>query len=261
MITKYEKLNNFKWLKDLYVNQGLSTRAIADIIGAKTENSVRQALIRFNIKVRDRSEAQTIGREDDYLIINKSIIEGSLLGDASLKCFSKDSEISKPTFCKRNIHYDHIFFVASQLFKKYPEKRIFTEENSFLIKSLTNNKLVPFYKAWYPKENDYKKVIPESIEINNELLLHWFLDDGSSYHRRKHSKIKQIKIILSSECFSRDNQEMLCEKINKKFGLKMNTNVCNSGVGWRIVVPQSKSNLFYEIIGSPPIESLVYKWK
>jgi hypothetical protein len=127
--------------------------------------------------------------------------------------------------------------------------------------SINNNELSEIYNIWYPKNNNYIKVIPKDIEPTPEMLLHMFLDDGCAYHRRKESKIKQIKLTISSQSFTRDDQEMFCEKVNNIFNLKMRTEATNSGTGYRIGLPQSKVNDFYNVIGPPPFESLAYKWK
>lgn len=267
---KYDSLNDKNFLHQKYIIEGLSTLEISTLIGSKSSNSVRQALIRNNIEVRDRSDGQTFGRDEDYFILNLSVIEGSLLGDGSLDIWNRESDISYPYFHKKNIHYDHVLFVTDKLFARNGKLRIthygFTKNDKyyehFHFSSLTHKELQPLYHKWYPKENNYKKIIPEDINITNELLLHMFMDDGSSHHRRKKkSSIKQIIIIIASECFSRDNQEMFCEKVNKKFGIKMSTTPRNFGTGWGIKIPQSQASLFYEIIGPCPVKSLAYKWK
>jgi len=41
----------------------------------------------------------------------------------------------------------------------------------------------------------------------------------------------------------------------------MNVRKANSGTGWRIYIPQSQVEMFYEIIGDCPVSSMEYKWK
>lgn len=265
----YSELNDREWLHTKYIIEKLSTEEIANLIGAKTGNTIRQALLRFEISVRNRSDGQTVNRESDYFVLDLPTIEGSLLGDGSLDIWNRESDISFPYFHKKNIHYDHVLFVANNIFARNPEFRISyyerikdgKKQSHFWLSSLTHKELLPFYRKWYPKENEYKKVIPEDIEISQQLLLHMFLDDGTSFQRRKESNTKQVQIKLCSECFSRDNQEMFCDKVNAKFRLGLKTTPYNAGLGWRIMVPQSKANLFYEVIGESPVQSLAYKWK
>ena len=205
-MSKYPLLNDKKWLYEKYIREGFGTIKICKLSGAKTPNSVRQALIKYNIPVRTIGDGLRINRKDDGLIINKEVIDGCLLGDGFLCKWNKNSDVSFPYFAKRNKYYDHIKYVSN-------------------------------------------------------LLLHWFLDDGNSYQARKNSRTKQIIITLCSECFSKNNQEMIMDKVNNKFNLSMRLNKANSGVGYRIVVPQSKASLFYDIIGPCPVPSMEYKWK
>ena len=163
---KYELLDNKEWLQKQYVNNKLSTLKIANLVGARSGNYVRQALIRHTIPVRNRSDGQTVSSDDDFFIMNYPIFFGSLLGDGSLKVHNKHSDASYPHFHKKNITY--------------------------ILRTLAHKDLLPVYNTWYPASNNYKKLIPEDVVISSELLLHMFLDDGSSSIRRKHSKTKQI---------------------------------------------------------------------
>jgi hypothetical protein len=125
-----------------------------------------------------------------------------------------------------------------------------------------------YYKRWYPKSNGYKKIVPPDIQITPMVLLHWFMDDGSSYIRIRKDykqnwqhKIRQIKITMSCESFSKEDQELLSKKIRDRFHLNFSTHRCNSGTGWRLVLSQPHVPLFYDIIGVCPVPSLQYKWK
>jgi len=140
--------------------------------------------------------------------------------------------------------------------------------NYFSIRSLSNKDLMPVFRRWYPEWNDYKKVIPEDLEVSSELMLHLFLDDGCSCLRKrkklgKSPKIKerQIIITLCTECFSEKDQKNLALKIYDCFGLDIKVRSANSGTGWRMYVLQSQADLFYEIIGPCPVPSMEYKWK
>lgn len=67
--------------------------------------------------------------------------------------------------------------------------------------------------------------------------------------------------MFCSESFTKEDQQILCDKINEKFDLVARTVKVKGGTGWRISIPQSKSNEFFNIIGPPPVQSLAYKWK
>lgn len=108
---KYSQLNDFDWLYEKYITNQISSLDISKLIGCKTSNSVRQALSRFNIPIRNISESLTIN--NDIVTINDSVITGCLLGDGWLKRFNTNSEISYPYFIKKNKYRSHIEYVAN----------------------------------------------------------------------------------------------------------------------------------------------------
>ena len=277
---KYNLLNNKDWLHQKYIIEKYGTKKITKLAGAKTPNSARQALLRNNIDVRNVSDGLTCNREEDGFILNIPVIDGSLLGDAGLGIYNRKSNISNPYFYKKNIGRDHIQYVYDQIFNKdivEIKKEIYQKPNdkrfkkdiytSFSIRSLSHKELKPLYKKWYPKSNDYKKIIPEDVDISPLSLLNWFLDDGTSYQRRKNSKTKQISITLCTDCFTKDNQQMIVDKINKEYGKICKVFLYNYKYRgehrqrYRIKVSQSQSLLFYDIIGGCPVPSMEYKWK
>ena len=267
-MSKYEKLNNKEWLVQKYIAEKLSTKKICILSGAKTPNSVRQALMKYGIQLRSVSDGLTCNREDDGFVLDLEVINGCLLGDGFLIKYNKKSDMSYPYFAKRNINKDHILYVSSLIFNKNFEERtkeckehdIFGNElNVFSLRSYSHKELLPLYKRWYPEWNNYKKVIPDDIKITSKVLLHWFLDDGSSYSRKRNTK--QICIVLCSESFSRESQELFSEKIFKEFSIKCSVRRTQCGTGWRTFVRQKYAGLFYEIIGPSPVPSLAYKWK
>jgi hypothetical protein len=262
---KYACLNDRDWLVREYLDNGRSTLDIARSIGAPTGNSVRQALARFSIPIRNRSKAQTHKRSDGFRL-NLEVLHGCLLGDGGLKKSNPRSQLSMPYFYKKNKNYDHVEFVANQLFDCNVSDRIVDDTNIINGKSFTYHKLSSFanenldalYKDWYPAG---KKVVPNNVCVTTTTLLHWFLDDGSSSHRRKESKTKQITITMSSQSFTKTEQEMLCSLFNESFELGMSLKKTNSGTGYVIGISQSKSQHFFDVIGKCPVDSMIYKWK
>ena len=275
--SQYDLLNDENWLRQKYEVDGLSTSEIAELVGAKTSNSVCQALRRKNIKVRHVSDGLTYKRRMKELdgcnfIFNTDVIVGCLLGDAGLIANNRQSDFSNPHFYKKNINYDHILWIASLLFKDGGKFRI--KEDSqitnaklckcFSLHSFTDKNLFIIYREWYPPSNNYKKLVPRNIQINETVLLHWFLDDGCSSWRKREGKMtKQVILVFCSESFIKEDQEWLCNKINKEFNLNATLIKTTKGSGWRIKIPQSKVEEFFDIIGPCPeeIPSMRYKWK
>jgi hypothetical protein len=281
MGSKYVLLNDVTWLKQKYIDEKLSAEQISILAGAKTSNSARQALLRNDIEVRGISESLTINRITDFNI-NLDIINGCLLGDAGLDIYNPKSNLSYPAFYKKNKFFDHVLFVAEAL--SNTAKDMIKEEWGgkdkdgdllsypyFKYESGARKELLSLYRSWYPESNGFIKVVPQDLLLNSKMLLHWFLDDGSSsWRKRKYNaenprygrrNEKQVRLCFCSESFTKEDQERLCRQFKTIFGLDARTKYCQWGTGWRIHIPQSQVNLFLEIIGPPPVASLAYKWK
>lgn len=281
---KYPQLNDYDWLHQKYHIEGLSTKKIRDLVGAKTSNSVSQALKRKNIPIREKTIStvklvkfyknvkfyEDIIAKYENFILATDVIVGSLLGDASLRVYNKKSDFSYPVFLKTNKNYDHVCYVAGLIFRDGGLNRIkerFQLCNgkncrSFLISSFANEDLLQMLRDWYPASNNYKKLVPRNIEINKTVLLHWFMDDGcASYRKREGKYTKQVVLVLCSQSFSKEDQEWLCNRINEKTSLGAKVIKCQDGTGWLIRVPQSQVQQFYKFIGPCPVPSLAYKWK
>ena len=286
--SKYDLLNNKEWLNQKYIAEGLSTVEIAKIVGVKAANSVRQALIRHGIKVRNLSDGLTFGRKSDQFELNKRSIQvlyGCLLGDGYLRCHNKRSSISNPYFAKINKFRDHITLVATELFNSVSLAKVKESVNVcrgksliyYSMRSLSHVELKPIYDKWYPLCSGFKKVVPRGLKLTPLMIMHWFMDDGCSYRRKREYKKEnpkyvwkngnakknenQIIISFSSESFSKEDQEFLAGQMKNTFGLDAKVCPCQFGTGWRIFIPQSQAQKFFEIIGPCPVPSLAYKWK
>lgn len=211
-------------------------------------------------------------RVDDGLILDKSVIDGCLLGDMGLKSNNPKSDGAYPYLEKTNIGYDHILYVAKKLFSVNPENRIrFRQrdhetdrkrQNQFTFSSLGHKELLSYYKRWYPKWNNYKKVIPDDIEITPDFMLHWFMDDGCSCWNKKKTFCE--KIDFATYCFLPDQIEKLNKKIKKSSGVIfiIRHSKYSGGTGY-FMDAYRKENIkkFFDFIGSCPVPSMAYKWK
>lgn len=269
---KYPQLNDKDWLYQKYITEKQSLDDIVALVGAKTSNSVAQALRRFDLEVRSISDGLTRNRVDDGFKINQSVIDGCLLGDGFLRTYNRESDKSYPAFYKKNIHYNHVLYVGNLLFSNEAASRVRQFINHLNgkefpccgIRSLSHKSLKPFYERWYPASNNYIKLVPRDIQIDEVVLLHWFLDDGTSSYRVRNGKITtQVKLSFCSESFTKEDQEFLCEQMHAKFP-SVTPRVYpynHGGTGYRIRIIQSQVAEFLRIIGPPPVEELAYKWK
>lgn len=276
----YKELNDKDWLHKEYIVEKKSLVRIAKDIGCN-HNSVRQAAIKYGFKIRNCSEAQIVNSTTN-LNINKSVLDGSLMGDAFLTKWRK-SDKSLPHLNKKNKNYDHIEWFANKFEVKpkieFVEQYLKQTEKTYTFytyRTCVDEKLQEYYNRWYPKWNNYVKVIPDDLVIDATFLLHWYLDDGYSHYRKREYELEQKgwtqnkeQVILGfcTECFNLEQQQKICDKINKTYnlGIKPRKIVWNNSKelkeGYRLIVPQLKTNDFFNIIGNCPIKSLEYKWK
>jgi hypothetical protein len=279
-VSIYKELNDKEWLVENYETRLRSCLNISKEIGCNN-NSVRQALIKHGIPVRNPSQAQ-LTHSTTNLKINKSVLDGSLMGDAFLSKWRK-GDSSLPKLQKRNKYLDHLEWFAKKFEDnpniKQAERYLKNTDKTYVAYEYRTNadvQLQEYYQRWYPESNNYKKVIPSDIKIDEIFLLHWFLDDGYSYIRDREKEmkskgwnqnVKQVFVGFCTECFELDQQQNLCDKINDNYDLGISPkkivwkNSKENKEGHRLILPQTKTNKFFEILGECPIESLKYKWK
>jgi hypothetical protein len=281
-VSIYKELNDREWLIENYEKKLRSCLNISKELGCNN-NAVRQALIKHNISVRNPSQAQLTHSTTD-LKINRSVLDGSLMGDAFLHKWRK-SDKSLACLLKKNKNLDHLtwfanYFEDSPKIKQVDHYLKATEKSYmfYVYRTTVDPQLEEYYKRWYPESNNYKKIIPDDIIIDEMFLLHWFLDDGYSHLRDRTneflkigkgwtSKTKQVTLGFCTECFELDQQQILCNKINEKYEIGISPrkivwkNSKGNMEGYRLFLPQLKTNKFFDIIGECPIESLKYKWK
>jgi hypothetical protein len=265
---KYKKLNDKEWLYQKYIVEEMGTRKIAEIAGAKGPNSARQALLRANIPLRTISDGLTTRNHHDDFCLDEDVISGGLLGDGYMLAYNRFSDLSYPYFAKKNLHRDHVEYVASKLFPKSFTTRVRIEHgiNPFngrpttyhKITTLARKELLSYYRKWYSPTNDFHKVVPTDLKMNKEILLHWFLDDGCTIFIHNKSLIEAKFCAMG---FQRDEQEFLVDLIKSTFGLAFTIRKADSGSKTDIWAPSSQYNNLIEILGECPIKSMEYKWK
>lgn len=268
---KYKQLDDYEFLYNSYTVNKLSATAISKLVGAKSSNSVRQALLRFKIPLRGIENSLNLyHRLEDNFIIDSSSIVGSLLGDGSLQKRNKSSSLCYPIFKRKNKYFSHVKFMADIL--NISESCIRLEKSRYTYKGLTrynqcylfytnsSKTWIPYYEKWYPESNGYKKSLPEDVVLDCKALLYWFLDDGYSYFRKDRNG--RVKVGLCSEAFSERENDILASLLYTTFGLNFRVaRLSNINNQFRLTLPTSESDLFFKIIGSCPVKELQYKWK
>lgn len=277
--SKYPMLNDGDWLRSQYIGCSLSLSQIAKLAGCLHCN-VRAALLKHGVPLRTKGDGQKNRYKqngfDDHFVFAQSVIEGCLLGDGSLRAENVKSDDSVPYFSKKNKHYDHVMFVANKVFAKNVKDRVTDVINygytpsgtpAFFFSTLTHASLRGLYREWYPAREDHKKIVPQSLKVNAEVLLHWFLDDGYSYWVNRQDK-SSIRVQFATQSFSKDDLDVLVEKVKNEFGLLMYPRLHRrhgvvKGTGWQVDLSEKRQQvaMFFDIVGPPPVPSLSYKWK
>jgi len=266
----YKELNDPDWLRQKYVVEQKSSVYIYKMLQCKSQNSVRQALIRHGFHVRNQREAQKITSEDDYFVLDHELIEGSLLGDGYLGISNKKSKISCPFYTQKSKDLDFIKLMAQSIFVKDGHKRIAFEDaicpwtgverRYYIVRSLSQDCLRPYFDRWYPATNNYVKLVPQDLCLTPRVLLFWFLGDGFTWQRRKESKKKQALARFCTEGFTKVDQEFL-RSLMKTIGLSTRLTNEKHGTGHRVEVQQGSYSKLMELLGPCPIESMQHKWK
>jgi LAGLIDADG DNA endonuclease family len=279
--SSYLLLNDKKWLEQKYIVENLSTLDIGKMVGCNC-SAVRSSLLRLGIPVRSKSAGHRIKR-DDNINLNEPVINGALLGDASL---TKPRKTGNCLLRQSSIHYDHLELLASKLIVHNYKSRIkgpvvknggcatfrgkiYKAQPVYLFHTLTCPQFLALRKLWYADNGE--KIIPKSIKITAETLLHWFLDDGYSYYVTRHKDIPKYtktiaRVQFATQGFIKSDLEWLCSQIWDKFQIKMTPRlhrrygkIC--GKGYFVEVSETHVKKFFELIGPCPVKSLEYKWK
>lgn len=260
-------LDDSSWLKKKYIDEQLSLRNICKLTNIRHPNTVKRKLNQLGIKLRGLRASHMVGKEE-MLTIDYDVLYGTLLGDGCLCKFSKTDETS-PRYSKYSSREDYALHIASCLCKNYSvrvfpvSKKTFDGKimEGYSFRTLTSELFNPIYNKWYPKWNNYKKIVPKDLILTPRMVLYWFMDDGFSIYRND-SKTKHVVGAFCSESFTKKENEFLCNQL-KKFGLSVSVrrSVGIKGTGYRIFLNQSSFSLFLKLIGSCPVKSMEYKWK
>lgn len=159
--------------------------------------------------------------------IQKSVLVGTLLGDANLRILKSNSFL---TVEHSDLQKDYVFWKYS-IFKDWvltpPRKkvRIYCKDTSRKLiswgfQTLSHQIFTEFYKKFYPRG---KKIAPKelSLWINPLVLAVWLMDDGS---RKTYGK----GVFLHTQNFSLADQSFLIKVLKNRFGLEASL----SSHGW-----------------------------
>lgn len=226
-------------------------------------------LEKYGIERKSPRETYLLNRDEDgFHIDNIDMINGCLLGDASVT-IGKDCILAR--FQKTNKYCDHLLYNARLTFAFDCQKRIISTHTTlhgkifptFRLSSLGHEFLIPIFEKWYIRiGSKSRKIVPRGLKLTPITLLNWFLDDGSAtYNYRKGKPVYgRCQIRLHSQGFSIvDNEFLIC--LLSEIGIRSYLVSVFGGCGFYIQIQQSDAEKFYNFIGPSPVPSLAYKWK
>lgn len=179
----------------------------------------------------------------------RNILNGLLLGDGYINANTFSGRYQQA--CKYKEFLEHI---TSILALDWGPIYFDRKWNCYFIKSRFNPTLLEFRKRWYPNG---KKIVPKDLVLSTEIVLYWFLGDGSIRFGNKskfpHSKHYEIK--LATDGFSRDDNLFLVDKLTD-IGLRSCLLKRN-----QIKIFTESNEKFFKLIGSCPVNCYKYKWR
>ncbi|MCD6233277.1 hypothetical protein J7J81_02790 [bacterium] len=204
--------------------------------------------------------------KDTFQKRKKELLLGMLLGDAGLSNHGPYSNTASLYFAHTISQKDYLLTKCNLLglefhFKKYPPKtqRIKNYIAHFKPSIRAESKSYPFLYDFYLLcyKNGRKTLTKEWCGQLSEIsLAYFYLDDGSLLKDKNKVSIHAIE--FSTQGFSKEEQILLKETLEKKFNLKANLYKTDSGSGWRLRISSVK-RFFYLI--SPWISPNIMEYK
>lgn len=184
--------------------------------------------------------------EQKFSFESESVINGSLISDGCITKYPKSKHYYYTHSCK---YKEYIEFLESSLnikCNKYP----YTNKSptgktckGFVLKTPVSKTYSELRKKWYPNG---EKIIPENIEFNSLMLLHWYLGDGNY--------CSESGVTLCTDGFDKKSLELARSEL-KKIGFD---NYFNKRK--RIIIPNKYVYEFINYIGDCPIMCYEHKW-
>ena len=130
------------------------------------------------------------------------------------------------------------------------------------LQSKTSIQLTKLHEKWYSAETG-EKIIPKDLKLTPNIVLHWFIGDGSRGHH---------EIILHTESFSKDDVEILKEKLEQALDVQFHLKEhkykdYTTRDYWMLSISSTENiNKFYSYINQADKQALIrakrnFPWK
>ena len=195
-----------------YVVQRLSTTELAKRLGVSRQ-PIHDRLEKLKISCRNNSQSQRPKKlEKENIEKSKNLILGTLLGDAHLRKPEGNSKATR--YIHTNVKSEYSSLIQENLnsfgiktsYNISKEKRK-NRFNSIQIQSKGYSYFYQLRQEWYPEGI---KIVPKSLELNPEIMLYWYLDDGS---------LTDYDIRLYTNAFDKKSDQHLQKELKTKFNI------------------------------------------
>jgi len=202
---------------------------------------IRRRLKKMQIPLRDRSESQREPRLNKKQIKKvENLILGTMLGDAGISRPIKNSDACR--YNHTNTKKDYSEWIQEQLEKasiKQKTKVRDRNENWNTVYEIQTRVYPIFYQLrqeWYPEGI---KIVPKSLELNPEIMLYWYLDDGC---------LTNSSIILCTDGFDKKSDQHLQKELFLKFDIMSKRAYIKSQDKYRLRLNKKDRDTFLRVI-------------
>lgn len=137
----------------------------------------------------------------------RSLIEGTLLGDGAMRC-KTNALLEINHGADQRAYVDWKYQQLAHLVGTPPKPRKGNGSRiAYRFTTLSLPELTPFYRAFY---REGRKVVPE-LRLNSLSLAVWFMDDGCKSHRA---------LYINTQQFDREEQERLLTMLRDQLGIE-----------------------------------------
>lgn len=198
------------------------------------------------------------------------IFDGTMLSDASLG-FSRQRGNAFYLLHQSGVeHSDWLFYVQRALSKMgvescegYPITRLSKGKEYTRLDTLTSPFLTAQYYRWYTLQNgNFRKTVPEDLELTPVTLANWFMGDGGTSWRKGTRDL--VFLSLATHGFASREVDCLVELL-AKLGITNISKVldkrCSQGGFFVSTCNSTIISLFLDLIGPYVVPSFSYKIK
>lgn len=236
------KYKDEDWLTDKIEHEELSPNEIGDMF------NVDGATIRYWIDKFGISPFQEQQMSIGLTQYEKSVVEGSLLGDGSIP----KTEFGNERFTVSNNKIAYLKYIRNQLNDElfndgWLSNRKDRNTANGELKTKCTSEFTQLRDDWY----DETKKLPEQFTLDTVNLKHWYIQDGSVTNENRNPVI--------SICWpTEDEVERLVKEVKNLIG---DASLYENNRGeYTIYIPSDYVDSFFGMIGSCPVDSYKYKW-